>query len=245
MSNTRRLRLFDALRGFSVISMVLFHMTYDLVFLRGMQLPFFEPPYRDVWRASISWTFLLIAGIMCSFSRDNFRRSLKYGAVAFAIFLATTVAAVDTPINFGIIFCMAGSTFVAALLQKAGVFGRHDRVKVVVFVILFLLTLNLHSGWVGIGGLRIAVPTQLYSTPWFSWLGLPGPMFASGDYYPLVPYSLLYLAGAHFASYVQSHGGFPQWCQDVGCKPLELVGSYALPIYVLHQPLILLALGLV
>lgn len=245
MSEAKRLRLFDALRGFSVVSMVLFHLTYDLVFLKGMRLAFFDPPYRDIWRASISWAFLLIAGIMCSFSRNNFRRSAKYGVVALLIFAATTIAAVDTPINFGIIFCMAGSTFVAALLQKAGVFGTHDIAHSIVLAILFVLTLHLQLGWVGIGGLRVAVPAQLYATPWLSWLGLPGPTFASGDYYPLLPYTLLYLAGAHMASSVQARGGFPSWCYDKGCKPLELVGKYALPIYILHQPLILLALGLV
>lgn len=225
--------------------MVLFHLSYDLYFLEGVALPFFEPPFRDVWRASISWAFLVIAGVMCGFSRNNFKRSAKYGAVALLIFLATTVAAVDTPISFGIIYCMAASTLVAALLMKTPVFGRHDLWHAAVLAIFFILTLNLQMGWVGVGAARIYLPPVLYSTPWLSWLGLPGPAFASGDYYPLLPYTLLYLAGAHFGAHRQTNGGFPAWCYDKGCKPLETVGKLALPVYVLHQPLILLALGLV
>ena len=227
------------------MSMVLFHLSYDLYFLKGVGLPFFEPPFRDIWRASISWTFLLIAGVMCGFSRNNFKRSARYGAVAALIFLATTIAAVDTPISFGIIYCMAASTLTAAILQKLGVFGRHDIAQSVVLAILFILTLDLQMGWIGVGAARVYLPHVLYSTPWLSWLGLPGPAFASGDYYPLLPYTLLYLAGAHFGAHRQTHGGFPVWCYNKGCKAFEKVGQLALPVYILHQPLIILALGLV
>lgn len=241
---SKRLRFFDALRGFSVVSMVLFHLSYDLYFLYQVPLPFFEPPFRDIWRASISWTFLLIAGIMCSFSRNNARRALKYGLVALIIFVVTTVAAFDTPINFGIIFCMAASTAVAAALQKADVFGHHDAVLACVLAVLFIVCLPLPSGYLGIGPMHLALPPALYSTPWFSWLGFVGPGFASGDYYPLLPYTLLFLSGAFFGSHVMNHGGFPKWCHERGCAPLEFIGKHALDVYVLHQPLIFLVLSL-
>ena len=101
---TGRVRLLDVIRGFSVVSMVLFHFCYDLRYIAGLCLPWFQGALQDVWRASISWTFLLVAGMMCSFSHSNLRRSAKYGAFAIAIYLATTVAAVDDPISFGIIY---------------------------------------------------------------------------------------------------------------------------------------------
>ena len=81
----RRIGIFDAVRGFSVISMVLFHLCYDLRFLAGVGLPWFASPLQDIWRASISWTFLFVAGCMCTLSRSNLRRGLTYGAVALAI----------------------------------------------------------------------------------------------------------------------------------------------------------------
>ena len=102
-----RIHGYDVIRGFSVISMIGFHLCYDLVYLYGVNLSWFRPPLQDVWRASISWTFILIAGIMATYSRSNFKRGCRYLVVAAVIFLVTTVAAVDTPISFGIIYCMA------------------------------------------------------------------------------------------------------------------------------------------
>ena len=77
-----RVHAFDLIRGFSVISMVLFHYCYDLRFLAGEPLNFFVSPFIDIWRASISWTFVFVAGSMYSFSHNNLRRAGKYLLVA-------------------------------------------------------------------------------------------------------------------------------------------------------------------
>lgn len=243
MSTAQRLRLFDAIRGFSVVSMVLFHFCYDLSFLMGRTLPFFEPPLRDIWRASISWTFLAVAGSMCSFSRHNGRRAIRYGTVALLIFLGTSITAVDVPINFGIIFCMAGSTGLVWLLQRANAFHHHDAGTACLLAICFLVCLHLPEGYLTFGGFHLVLPRVLYASPWLSWLGFPSPGFSSGDYYPLLPFSLLYLAAAFYSSAVMARGGFPSWFSERGCRPLEFVGRHALVVYIAHQPLILLCLA--
>lgn len=103
----RRVRFFDSLRGLSVLSMVGFHLCYDLRYLAGLSLPWFQGTFQDIWRATISWAFLFLAGVMSSYSRNNYRRAAKYGLFALAIFAVTAIAAVDDAISFGIIFCMA------------------------------------------------------------------------------------------------------------------------------------------
>lgn len=113
----RRVRFFDSLRGLSVLSMVGFHLCYDLRYLAGLSLPWFQGTFQDVWRASISWVFLFLAGVMSSYSRNNYRRAAKYGLFALAIFAVTAIAAVDDAISFGIIFCMAACTLVTAILE--------------------------------------------------------------------------------------------------------------------------------
>lgn len=240
-----RLRFFDALRGFSVVSMVCFHACYDLYYLKGLPLHFFEPPIIEIWRASISWTFLVVAGMMCSLSRNNLKRGLQYGGLAAAIYVVTALARVDVPISFGIIYCMAFSTVFAWIMQKVGVFRGANLAKAAVLLVAFLLCLHVPYGYVGFGAWNMALPRQLYSTEWLSWLGFPGPTFASGDYYTPLPFTLLYLAGAHVAAYAIDHGGFPAWCRERGLRPLEFVGQHPLAIYVLHQPLLLVLFGLV
>ena len=232
-----RLHLLDALRGFSIISMVLFHFCYDLRFIRGVQLLWFSPPFIDIWRASISWTFLSIAGCTCALSHDNLRRSVRYGALACGIYLATKFASVDAPISFGIIYCMAACTFVFWLLDRLHLAPKGPRAALILFA-CFLLLLHLGSRRIGIGPFMLEVPAAPYESDVLSWLGFPGPTFVSGDYYPLLPYLCLYLAGAAMGCWWKERG-FPEAFSTVGCPPLELIGQHPLIIYVLHQPLLL------
>lgn len=240
-----RVRGFDAIRGLAVLSMVAFHLCYDLAYIRGLALPWFHGLGQDVWRASISWTFLAVAGCMCAFSRNNLRRSCRYLAVALLIFVVTSVVAIDVPISFGIIYCMGASTLAYELVARAGIFPRSPVGLVAAFAMLllaFVLCLGLPAGTVGMGAATMALPQDLYDSGLLSWLGFPSPAFASGDYYPLLPYGLLYLAGAALGRLMRL-GGVPTWLRGLCCPPLELVGRHALAVYVIHQPVLLLVAG--
>lgn len=232
-----RIELFDALRGWSVVSMVGFHFCYDLTAICGIELSWFTPPFEDIWRASISWMFLLIAGVMCSFSRSNAKRGLKYAIAALAIWVVTSVAGVDVAISFGIIFCMAASTLLYASLDKLGIAPKGLLAGLVLFV-TFLATLHISRGTISLFGLAVQVPNQLYETEWLSWLGFPGPHFSSGDYYPLLPYSLLFMAGASWG-HVLTKSGCPDWFYRAKVRPLNFVGRHALEVYIAHQPILL------
>ncbi len=241
-AKSARISGFDTLRGFSVISMVLFHFCYDLTELSGVSLSWFKPPFEDIWRASISWLFLLIAGCMCAYSRNNLKRGLQYSAVALGIFLVTYLAKVDTPISFGIIYCMGFSTLLYALFDKLGLKPRGPVAAVILFV-CFLATLHLQTKTIGIGGFTACVPYTLYSTEALSWLGLPGPTFASGDYYPPLPYSLLYLVGT-IIGFAIKEKGCPAWFRDLKIPVLDFFGKHALLVYVIHQPVLLVLANL-
>ena len=229
--------VFDVARGFSVISMVLFHLCYDLRFIYGMDLGFFKPPFQDIWRASISWIFLFIAGCMCTFSRNGLKRALRYLLVALAVFVVTTIAAVDVPISFGIIFCMGACTLIEYLLNLLGL-SPQGKVAAAILFVIFLLLRGIPAGYVGSATAPLWLPRWLYSTPYLSFLGFPGPGFASGDYYPIIPFLFMFLTGTAMGRYWKSNG-YPSWFHRVSCAPLEWVGRHALPIYVIHQPLII------
>lgn len=239
----QRVRLFDALRGLSVASMVGFHLCYDLRYLAGMSLPWFQGTFQDVWRASISWVFLLLAGVMSSYTRSNYRRAAKYSAFALAIFVVTTIAAVDDPISFGIIFCMAACTVAAAMLGSLDALPRGP-VAGLACIIAFLALLRLPSGYLDLGFARVMLPRALYATPWLSWLGLPGPGFVSGDYYPLLPYLFMYLAGASVGPALREAFTSGR-LRDFGLRPLEWLGRHALLVYAAHQPVLLVVASLV
>ncbi|WP_245579124.1 heparan-alpha-glucosaminide N-acetyltransferase [Atopobium fossor] len=232
-----RVHGFDAVRGIAVISMVAFHLCYDLATFTNVSLPWFSGVLEIIWRNSISWTFLFIAGCMSCYSRSNIKRSFKLLTLAATIFVLTSIVAVDTPINFGIIFCLGASSLVVGTLQQYKI--KISGVKVsALLILMFLALLHLNDGYLELMGISYKLPYALYSTPYFSWLGLPGPGFTSGDYYPVLPYTLMFLAGWSFCSSWKEAGISDQFV-NVSCKPLEFIGKHALLVYILHQPLLL------
>lgn len=239
---------YDVVRGFSVISMIGFHLCYDLAYLRGVSLPWFAAPLQDFWRASISWTFLLLAGIMCSYSRNILRRAALYLGVAAMIYVVTVEVSVDTPISFGIIYVMGFSTLLAWLLGAIRLMPKNSKRALLLSLCLlsaFILCLGVPTGSFGLkpfGGPYLATPRELYTVGWLSWLGFPGGGFASGDYYPPLPFTLLYLSGACLGVAIKRHG-CPTWFAKLNCRPLAFVGRHALELYVIHQPLLLALTG--
>ena len=223
------------------MSMVLFHLCYDLRFLAGANLDWFAPPLQDIWRASISWTFLFIAGCMCTLSRNNLKRGLSYGGVAFAIYAVTLLARVDVPISFGIIYCMSACTLVAYLLERLGCLPAGPLAACILFL-CFIFFLGLSSGSVGIGDFSLRLPHSIYQVHGFAWLGIPGPGFSSGDYYPLVPFVFMYLVGASMGGWFKRRG-YPMWARQASVPLLNFVGRHALLVYAIHQPVLLLLTG--
>ena len=231
--SSRRIPFFDTIRGFTIVSMVLFHATYDATMLYGFRVDWFlNPIIQSVWRNSISWTFLLIAGVMCSFSRSNAKRALRYLVVALLIWLVTSIIAIDTPINFGIIFCMGSSVAI-----YAGTRSVLDRIPVPIgfglCLLLFFLTMN--------------VPAGTYTMRHVAWLGFPDKSFSSGDYYPLIPYSFLLLAGSYVGRSIKhtvDHNGTNSLLGlDIPC--LRYIGQHPLSIYLIHQPLLIVLFELI
>lgn len=225
-----RLSALDTLRGFTILSMIAFHACYDAAYIYGFSLPWFAgTPLQEIWRSSISWTFLFLAGWMVSQSRNNVKRAAKYGALAMAIWIATSVAAVDTHISFGIMYCMAASTALAAIAVPAVRRCKHPLLMMAASLSLFTLTSPL--------------PRSVYPLESMAWLGFPGTTFSSGDYYPLIPYGFMYAAGV-FASCAHARSNqseSPEWLKKDWFPPLTALGRHALACYVIHQPVLLIA----
>ncbi len=156
----KRITIFDTVRGFTMISMAGFHACYDFAYLYDWDMPWFtQTVFQDIWRASISWIFLFIAGWMCTLSRNNAKRAAKYAAAALVVWIVTTLVSVDDSVNFGIIYCMAACTAVAAVARPM--------LKKVPSTWGIAICLALFAATWGI-------PKSTYSFPYLAWLGFPG-----------------------------------------------------------------------
>ena len=216
-----RIAVLDTLRGLTILSMVAFHTMFDYVYVYGFSALWFANPInQEVWRCSISWVFIALAGLMTSFSRNNLKRAGTYAAAALAVFVATSVTQLTTPISFGILYCMAACTLVFAatrsLLARA-----HAPVVPLGLIALFIALYG--------------VPHATYSVEGLAWLGFPSASFASGDYYPLIPFVFLYLAAAWAGMRIVR---WPAWTKRDICPPLSWLGRHSLVIYLAHQVVI-------
>lgn len=195
--------------------MIAFHASYDLVSLYGVSLTWFVFPYIDLWRNSIAWVFIFLAGMMCSYSVHKIKRCIVYLVCAFMIYVVTTLVAVDIPINFGIIFCLGMSTAVVTLVSymllrvvKTAAFVKLSAVvpsftgKVGTFILLcvmlglFGITYHIPHGYISFFQYTWRLPAYLYSSYITAAFGFAPSYFQSGDYYPIFPYLFLYSGGA-------------------------------------------------
>lgn len=240
-STRHRVVLYDELRGLMILSMLVYHLCYDLAEL--VELPgmgWFDSAAADVWQLSICGTFLLISGACCTFSRSNLRRGLRLLGLGILLTVVTALFVPDQLIVFGLLHFLGVAVLLTTLLKP--LLERIPTVGGIVgMLVLFLLTDHLYDGWFGLTPqLSIALPDCLYRSNWLCFLGFYGPDFFSSDYFPLLPYLFLFWAGVLF-SRVQ----LPAWCYRSHCPPLALLGRNTLWIYLLHQPVLYAILWLI
>lgn len=232
--NKGRVRILDVLRGFSLLSMIAFHTTYDLLVFFGWDIPwYYEWPGR-LWQQSICWVFILVSGASLHYGRNTLRRGLTVLICAMGLTLVTVVATPGQAIWFGVLHFMGSAMLLVGLLRP--VLQRlPEVVGLVASFALFLLLYGLPRGYLGIGPLQLVqLPYGLYAFDWLAPLGFPGPGFVSADYFPLLPWLLLYLTGWFGWALLKDRAprGVP------GKNPLEWMGRHSLLIYMLHQPVI-------
>lgn len=112
-----RYRLLDELRGLDLISMMLYHGMWDVVFLFGVAQKWYTGRPGFVWQQSICWVFLLLSGFCLPLGHHPFRR----GAVVFgAGALVTAVTLLFLPeevVWFGVLTLLGSAMLLTAALD--------------------------------------------------------------------------------------------------------------------------------
>ncbi|HSB47655.1 MAG TPA: heparan-alpha-glucosaminide N-acetyltransferase [Candidatus Bilamarchaeum sp.] len=215
----------DAARGLAIVSMVIYHILFDLGYFGFAQIDLQFLPVLLFQRA-IGSTFLIVAGISMWLSETahhsyerHFQRFLRLAPVAIAITLATWIFPHEGFITFGIIHLMALSALIGPLFFRLG-------------------------KWNALLGLALVIAGSLppglgSSSPYLFWLGLPSPAYTALDYYPLIPWFGMILIGVYLGQSVK-------WDKIKVSLPfqdaLETAGKNSLAIYVIHQPVIIAVL---
>lgn len=238
-----RYGLLDALRGLCVLSMVCYHAMYDLVNIFGVPVPWLNGLPGYLWQQSICWTFILLSGLCWSLSRRHIQRGLLLTACGAAVTLVTWLAMPTELILYGILTLLGLSALFLNLLhvlfQKLH-WGISPRAGLVLSLALFFLLREVPQGYLGFEGLRLwELPAGLYQFQFLAPLGFPAPGFSSSDYFPLIPWFFLYLAGYFLWQLLSGQEKALAVLRRSGLRPLSFAGRHSLLIYLLHQPVLM------
>jgi len=238
----KRIEMIDALRGFSVVLMVIHHLLYNLVYFFDAPEWLFTNPVFDVLHYIFAGLFILLAGVSSRFSRSNIRRGLIVIAIAAGISAVTYY--MRMPIWFGILHLLGFSMLFFGLTRRFWdtIPKRAAPVIYITLIVASALATNCIQltssslkvrNWLSVLGWWQPAKDIDYSLlPW-----QPGFVFASFDYFSLLPWIFVFLLGTWAGMYIRERK-LPGWFYEVKPPIFPAVGRKALLIYVLHQPVL-------
>ena len=233
----KRYYLLDSLRGMTLISMILYHGTWDLVYIFGVDLPWYQTQAAYIWQQSICWTFILLSGFCWSLSRHNIRRGLLVFGSSILISVVTCVAMPENRILFGVLSLIGTSMLLLILLEHI-LRKIQPSVGALVSFLLFIMTRNINTGFVGTGTwTKIELPKEWYANLFSAYIGFPSADFWSTDYFSIFPWIFLYVTG-YFLYQAAVRAKCMHWFTGIRLKTLEKIGRHSLVLYLLHQPLL-------
>ena len=234
----QRLHFLDTLRGFTLLNMIAFHGLWNLVYLFGIRADWYTGTPGYLWQQWICWTFILLSGFCCSFSRNAIKRGMIVFDCGILVTVVTSVFMPEALILFGVLTCI-GSCMLIMAYCKNFFSAIPARLGLPVSFGLFVLLRNVSSGSLGFEGWVICpLPEALYRNIFTAYLGFPPREFFSTDYFPLLPWFFLFVTG-YFLFRLLEERNLTQKLFSRGQIPvLNWLGRHSLLIYLLHQPIL-------
>lgn len=233
-ADSSRYDLIDALRGFAIVWMTLFHFFFDLDHFRYIRQDFLGDPFWTWQRTAIVSLFLFCAGLGQAVAVDRQqgvdRFWKRWAQVAGCALLVTAGSWWQFPqsyIYFGVLHGIAVMLVVARF--TAG-WGRWLWLAGALALALKPLAEHAHALW----------PTLelLNAKPW-NWLGLISRKPVTEDYVPLIPWLGVMWWGVAAGQWLLQHRR--NWLTrrlPPAAAPLSWLGRWSLSWYMLHQPIL-------
>jgi uncharacterized membrane protein len=235
-SSAPRLQLVDILRGFAVAQMIVYHFIYDLAYFGWLDLVMTRDQPWVAWRTAIVTQFLLLVGVSLvlrtSFkpsTADFWKRWAQIAAAALLVSLGSWLVFGPRFIYFGILHFVAAALLVAWPLLRLGAWNIALGAVCVVFGLLY--------------------SNEFFNAPPANIVGFMTGKPRTEDYVPLFPWIGVVLIGAGLATRWQR----AQWrvlnalrsLNEHAPRWLLFLGTWALTVYLVHQPILLAAMKLV
>jgi len=223
----KRIEIIDALRGLSVVLMVIHHLLYNLAAFLDAPWWLFTNPVFDFLHYVFAGLFISLSGISSRFSRGNVERGSI--AIVLAVLITYVTYRMEMPIWFGVLHLLGFSMLFFGLTHKFWDLIPRKAAPVIYIVLIVgtalaktRLDLTAESAW-----MRDVL----------SVLGWPQQGFRSFDYFPILPWLFVFLLGTWAGLYIRERK-LPEWFYEAKVPVFPKIGRKALLIYVLHQPVL-------
>ena len=220
-----RIKLYDTLRGFMMILVIVFHTAFDLYWVFGKDFGFLhivDAPFVLFLRDFFAVCFIVLSGICTNYSRSPLRRGVIVFLFGLIVTLFSALAMPEMTVRFGILSLIGASMIVVALMRPF-----HKQVHP-----LFGAAVGLAAFFATVFVFPVEVEiNHLY------FLGFITRDFVSGDFYPMIPYYFAFLAGHFFGRWVKEKGYDVRY-GGLDIKPLSFIGRNSVYFYLLHQPIV-------
>ncbi len=237
----------DLLRTAAIVMMVLYHLAYDLRFFHGFMG---IDPFKGGWWLLARTTaslFILLTGISFMLSREKMLRRHT----------STKTMARRWLWRFLVLLASAMLVTIVTYFFDRTLYVRYGILHMIATSVLLLpLFAPLRQWNVLLGIALIAAGWFMRMLPWPNeWLlplGILPPVFASMDYFPLLPWLGVTLIGAGIghAFYIgesRLRRTYDAWRLHIDARfkksailrALTIPGKYSLWIYLIHQPVLI------
>jgi uncharacterized membrane protein len=225
-----RINVLDGLRGSAIIFIVLYHFAFDLQYVFNIIVPYFEGIGIKIVHFVFIILLIMVSGICTVFSRNLLKRGVVLFFIGEIITMITSIFLPDEVVIFGAV-TFFGIIMMLYSLAKPFLIKIPWKVLLAVSLLLYAVFYNFenrHILW-----FNFSVDNR-YLYP----LGIAYDEFKSSDYFPLIPYGFLFIAGTALSVPV-SERKLPERFYSIKMPLLDFVGRNSLVIYIVHQPVII------
>ena len=217
----RRFDILDAWRSLAIVLMIVYHFLYDLALFGVITWEQMFCTPLNIMQKFICCSFILLAGASARFSRSNLRHGII--VILAGIIVAIGGAVGGQTIRFGVLQLLGWSMVIYHFA------GKHLRkIPGTLLAVLSAAAYVLTDLWTA----SVTVESH-----WLYPFGLMYRGFSSADYFPLLPWTFLFIIGTVLGGWCLRHRENRILTAPLPA-PLTFLGRHSLLIYMLHQPIL-------
>lgn len=112
-----RYALLDELRGLDLVSMMLYHACWDMMFLFGIWMDWYAGMPGRLWQQTICWVFILLSGFCVQLGHHTLRRGAQVFGAGALVTAVTLLFMPEDRVIFGVLTLLGSAMLLTGVLE--------------------------------------------------------------------------------------------------------------------------------